>query len=106
MKVSNMTNAKGNKIANQFIIEDCIIPVENMPIDALPLTGTMFQSYDSNIAFIPCSECMGTVKAFLDRNTWDYSNTTGKYRNMFLGETKKETQKKIDSSEYKLVNLN
>lgn len=29
-----------------------------------------------------------------------------KYRNQFLGETTKETQAKIDSGEYKLVNLN
>ena len=26
---------------------------------------------------------------------WDYSMTTGKYRNQFLGEDKKETQRKI-----------
>jgi hypothetical protein len=32
---------------------------------------------------------------YLDENKWDYSVTTGKYRNIFLGETRKETQKKI-----------
>lgn len=42
----------------------------------------------------------------LDRDTWDYSTTTGKYRNQFLGESKKETQAKIDSGVYKLDNLN
>ena len=35
-----------------------------------------------------------------------YSKTTSKYRNMFLGETTKETQKKINSGEYILTNLN
>ena len=33
---------------------------------------------------------------------WDYSNTTGKYRNLYLGETKKETEAKIASGEYKI----
>lgn len=30
----------------------------------------------------------------------------GKYRNIFLRETKKETEAKIKSGEYELVNLN
>ena len=34
------------------------------------------------------------------------SVTTNRYRNMFLGENKAETQRKIDSGVYKLVNLN
>ena len=34
------------------------------------------------------------------------NNSTSKYRNIFLGETTKETLKKIKSGEYKLVNLN
>lgn len=36
---------------------------------------------------------------------WDYSNTTGKYRNRFLGESKNETLKKIKSGKYKLADL-
>ena len=35
---------------------------------------------------------------------WDYSNTTGKYRNLYLGETKKETEAKIASGEYTIDN--
>ena len=42
---------------------------------------------------------------YLD-NAWDYSVTTGKYRNIFLGEKKAETQAKIDSGEYILTDLN
>ena len=102
MKVSNMTNTKGNKIANQFIVEDCTI---SYPCADDTINGNMFQSYDSNIAFIG-HYSSGHPVVLLDRNTWDYSNTTGTYRNMFLGETKKETQKKIDSGEYRLVDLN
>ena len=63
--------------------------------------GQYFQSYDSIIAFKPNS---GKTK--LDSHYWDYSKTTGKYRNQFLGETKKETEAKIASGEYELTNLN
>jgi len=43
---------------------------------------------------------------WLDKSMWDYSSTTGRHRNFFLGETKAETLKKIKSGEYQLVNLN
>ncbi len=46
------------------------------------------------------------VEISLDSKYWDYSATTGKHRNAFLGETKAETQAKINSGEYKLTNLN
>lgn len=60
----------------------------------------LFQSYNSIIA----KKENGQI--CLDERYWDYSKTTGKYRNQFLGETKKETEKKIKSRVYKLVNLN
>jgi hypothetical protein len=88
MKVENMESSRGNKIANQFIITDD----EN--------GKTVFQSYKSIIVMIRHGE------TFLDVNKWDYSVTTGKYRNQFLNETKKETQRKINSGIYKLVDLN
>ena len=61
---------------------------------------TVFQSYESIICIIEGDQTT------LDEKFWNYSNTTGKYRNMFLGETKKETEAKIKSGEYKLANLN
>ncbi len=64
--------------------------------------GRFFQSYDSMIAFIPNNR----EKIKLDSQYWDYSKTTGKYRNQFLGETKEETARKIDSGVYELTNLN
>ena len=85
MKVTNMISSKGNKVANQFIIDDEYL---------------YFQSYDTIIAK------KGHGKVYIDENKWDYSVTTGKYRNQFLGETKKETQKKIDSGVYILADLN
>jgi len=41
----------------------------------------------------------------LDEN-WDYSRTTGRYRNKFLGETVKKTREKIASGEYVIEDLN
>jgi hypothetical protein len=103
MKVKNMISNKGNSIANQFIVSDCII---ELPDDKY--TGNMFQSYESNICLIAyqCGNTGFINKVFLDKKYWNYSQTTGKYRNMFLGEDKKATQKKIDSGEYILINLN
>lgn len=43
---------------------------------------------------------------WLDSVYWNYSKTTSKYRNKFLDETTKETEKKIKSGEYILTNLN
>jgi hypothetical protein len=87
INVSNMISANGNTIPNQFIIH-----TEN---------GCFFQSYQSVIAFRDNDN-----NIYLDKNKWDYSRTTGKYRNQFLCETKKETEGKIKSGEYKLIDLN
>jgi hypothetical protein len=42
----------------------------------------------------------------LDKNYWNYSVTTSKYRRIFLGEGTKETEEKIKAGEYFLANLN
>lgn len=63
--------------------------------------NTYFQSYNSIIGMI---NSKGRI--FLDRATWDYSRTTGKYRNKWLGEGKRETEKKIKSGKYILTDLN
>ena len=79
-KVKQLTN-------NQFIIQHDDVEY--------------FQSYDSII-----------VKRFkqgichLDKTYWNYSKTTSKYRNQFLGETTKETQRKIDRGLHILTDLN
>lgn len=100
MKVENMTSSNGNKVANQFIITD-----DN--------GNKAFQSYNSVIVKKPADfgwsheknrRMWGLIE--LDYKYWDYSKTTSKYRNQFLGETKAETQKKIDSGEYVLTDLN
>ena len=60
-----------------------------------------FQSYKSLIAMRT-----NEGKIYLDINKWDYSTTTGKYRNIFLNENKKLTETKIKNNTYLLVDLN
>lgn len=90
-KVQNMVSSTGSgkKIANQFIIE-----TEG---------GYYFQSYESIIAYKPKAEF---CKVVLDAKYWDYSRTTGKYRNIFLGEDKETTERKLKGGRYILGDLN
>jgi hypothetical protein len=87
ISVENMRSSNGNEVPNQFLIrtED----------------GIYFQSYSTVIAF---RDFTGKVK--LDKESWDYSRTTAKYRNQFLRETKKETEQKIKNGTYELTDLN
>ena len=72
------------KAKNQFVIRD---------------NGNEYlQSYDSIIVKRDKNN-----KITLGQD-WDYSKTTGKYRNLYLGETKKETEAKIKNGEYKIDN--
>ncbi len=80
----------GRVIPNQFIIYDP--------------EYTAFQSYDKIIVKTTFED--GERVVYLDKRYWDYSTTTSKYRNQFLGETIVETRKKIKSGEYKLADLN
>ena len=93
MKVQNMTsNRSGREVANQFIITD-------------DQGTTYFRSYNSIIAKVEPGHPLHQ-QVILDKVYWDYSKTTGKYRNQFLGETKKETERKIKEGIYILENLN
>lgn len=78
-------------VANQFIIT----------ISTKKGTKRIFQSYNTVIAV---KDEKGNVT--LDERYWDYSRTTGKYRNQFLREGITETRKKIKNGTYKLKNLN
>lgn len=93
MKVSQFEGRNG-AVKNQFLITDYTPEGDLIEV---------FQSYDSVIA----KKVYGKNPSItLDERYWDYSTTTGKYRNQFLGEEKKDTEKKIKSGEYKLTNLN
>lgn len=89
MKVKNILSRKGNKIANQFIIE-------------LPENLTVFQSYETVIA----QNRNGVI--VLDTNALDYSATTLKYLKVFLNTTKskKDLQDDINSGLYQVEDLN
>ena len=78
-EVESMTSSSGNAIANQYIIRGS--------------DYKLFQSYRSPIAMIK----EGKTYLFAD---WNYSRTTGKYRNMFLGENIAVTREKLASGEY------
>ena len=101
MKVQNMQSSRGRDVLHQFIIQGVRTTYIGRTGEVIetPL-GEVFQSYGSVIAF------RGANCVLLDQGTWDYSVTTGRYRNQFLGETKKETEKKIKDGIYKLVDLN
>ena len=84
----NVTKTENfNGVKNQFLISTN--------------DGLYLQSYNSIIAFKSKDG-----KTYLDNYYWDYSKTTGKYRNMFLRETKKDTENKIKDGTYILTNLN
>ena len=69
MKVENMKSERtGKAVANQFVITD-------NEHDA-----TWFQSYTSVIALV------NNGVLYLDKDKWDYSRTTARYRNSFISE--------------------
>ena len=83
--------SSGKEVANQFII--CHRTPNGL--------REIFQSYNSVIAV---RDQNGHVT--LDRSKWDYSVTTGRYRNQFLGENINETRRKIENGIYALADLN
>lgn len=67
--------------------------------------GSMaFVSYGTTIAVRPADYPRNPIR--LDRDKWNYSITTARYRNRFLGEATAATRKRIKSGQYVLANLN
>ena len=77
MQVSNMLSSRGNKVANQFIIE-----FDNY---------TAFQSYNTLIAVYDHEN----DTLYLDKKK--YSVTTSKYTNMFIKQYQPLTISKVDN---------
>jgi len=104
MKVRNMTGRTGGEIPNQFVIT----------MDENKFSGNAveyFQSYETVICKRDKFRAgVSDRQVWVDRGAWydpkKNTKTTDKYRNQFLGETKAETQNKIDSGEYILTDLN
>lgn len=65
MKVTNITNGRGRKVPNQFIITDGNIYT--------------FQSYNSVVAVVDFDNSIITVGS-----NWNYSTTTARHRNNFF----------------------
>ena len=87
VEVRHFTGQTGRPIPNQYMLylDDCVV----------------FQSYKSVIA-----KKFNDGSVLLDKKYWCWSKTTGKYRNIFLGEDGRATEKKIKSGEYRLTDLN
>lgn len=88
VKIENMISKNGNTVPNQFIIRTN--------------EGVYFQSYSAVIVFSP----RANDHVQLDEAYWNYSKTTAKYRNQFLGKKTKEIEKLIEDGTYILVDLN
>ena len=89
-KVNNFLSPRSDKpIANQFKI-------------VMQNGLEVFQSYETII----CIKDPRNNEIYLDANSWDYSNTTSRYRKFFLQEDTKTTRDKINKGIYFLCNLN
>jgi hypothetical protein len=94
-KVENMTSPRSNRpVANQYIIT------------GYSDNGELYEIFQSYRTIIAVKYYGKNPRIVLDESYWDYSRTTGKYRNRFLGEMTAETRKKIRSGEYTTADLN
>tara|TARA_R110000824_G_scaffold71382_6_gene182709 strand:- start:3486 stop:3767 length:282 start_codon:yes stop_codon:yes gene_type:complete len=91
MIIEKMKTNFGNDSKDQVIVHDG--------------DRSVFVSYGTPIAAIEVYS-MGDFEAVtLDEEYWNYSATTGVYRNKFLGEGIADTRKKIENGTYTLANL-
>jgi len=92
----------GKRIRN--LVKESVSKVRQLAPNQFVITeenGEYFQSYETVIAFRGND---GNI--VLDENAWNYSKTTAKYRNQFLGMDTKAVLSKIKSGEITLANLN
>ena len=88
LQVKNLKNSNGNLVPNQFEIYS---------------NGKYyFQSYETIIGL----KDKKNNEIYLDKNAWDYSNTTSRYRKLYLNEDTKTTKEKIKKGIYILEDLN
>jgi len=92
IQVRTMNSRSGNPIPNQIIITE----------DA----WDVFVSYGSKIAFRSHERYNGKHQIVLDKDYWNYSRTTGKYRNEFLGFGVDECRRGLKEGWIKLGTLN
>lgn len=93
VSVRPMTSRGGNELANQQIMSDP--------------AGETFVSYGTKIAYRSHKHYEdGERRIVLDKNYWDYSRTTSKYRNEFLGFGVDECRRRISNGKIELADLN
>ena len=95
-KVVPLSGRTGNPIANQYEIVSTL--------DGAKIR--VFQSYDSIIVKVTYDEFGLQETVQLDEYYWDYSRTTSKYRNQFLGMDTKEKKDGIKDGSIVLADLN
>ena len=98
MKVENMKNNNNNIVKNQFIITD-----DNR---------RYFQSYNSIIVMIENTPWLSGANltddfiVYIDPDYYDYSKTTTRYRNIFLGIDNDTFNKNLKDNKYTFKSLN
>ena len=92
--VEQMTSRSGNVVPNQTILSD--------------MTGKTFVSYGSKIVYQSKDRASDglPLEIIVDENYWDYSRTTGKYRNEFMNMGVQDVRDHIKDGRIKLGNLN
>tara|TARA_R110002050_G_scaffold251981_1_gene390222 strand:+ start:235 stop:507 length:273 start_codon:yes stop_codon:yes gene_type:complete len=90
MKAYNMTSSKGRKVPNQIIMYGN--------------SKMYFQSYNVIVAMSDSSEDF--CQTYLDEKYWNYSKTTSKYLNKYLGMTSPQVKNAIKRGGLILTNLN
>ncbi len=68
--------------------------------------GRYFISYGNVVAMKPGNPLPGEPTVYLDSKYWCFSNTTARYRTQFLGESRRETERKLKDGTYAFKDLN
>lgn len=92
--VEQMTSRSGNVVPNQTILSD--------------MTGKTFVSYGSKIVYQSKDRASDglPLEIIVDENYWDYSRTTGKYRNEFMNMGVQDVRDYIKEGRIQVGNLN
>ena len=92
--VENMTSRSGNIVPNQVILSD--------------MTGKTFVSYGSKIVYKSKDRADDglPLEIVMDDRYWDYSRTTGKYRNEFMNMGVQQVRDHIKTGRIKIGDLN
>ena len=98
-KVIRIYNNGNNTSPGRGGFYQTISSANNQTFVTMPNGDRYFKSYNSWVA-----RWIAEVDIVeLDSHTWDYSRTTGKYRNQILGENTAETRKGIKEAEMEAI---